>query len=1704
VDNTSDAAKPISTATQGALATKANANEVNTALATKANAAEVTSALATKANAAEVNTALATKANASEVTISLGLKEDVSNKANTPLGTSTSLYPTQNAVKTYVDAQIASATIPDADASNKGKIQLAGDLSGTAAAPTVPGLALKANASEVTTSLALKEDVSNKSNTPLGTSTSLYPTQNAVKTYVDAQVAAATIPDANGSTKGKIQLAGDLGGTAAAPTVPGLTLKLDANQKGVANGVASLNASGIIPSSQLPPVTVSSTTVVGSDAAMIALSNQTVGSIAVRTDVNKNYVLSALPASTLGNWIELLTPGAPVQTVNGYIGTVNLTKTDLGLSNVNNTTDLNKPISTATQNALDSKANGAAVDAALATKLSTADANSALALKANSADVTTALATKISSADANAALALKANSADVTNALATKLSITDANAALALKANSTDVATALATKINTTDANAALALKANSAEVTAALATKISNADATAALALKLDANKVAAANGVASLDALGKVPTDQIPAVSFSSVKVLGSEAEMLGLGSAVVGSVVIRTDESKNYVLAQADPSVRANWIQLLTPAAPVQAVNGKTGTLSITATDLGLGNVQNTSDANKPVSSATQTELDKKVDKVSGKDLSTNDYSTAEKTKLAAITGTNTGDQDLSSFATTTALNTKVDKVTGKGLSTNDYTTAEKEKLAAITGITNLATEVSGTLAVANGGTGATTLTGLVKGSGTSAFTSAVAGTDYQAPLTLTTTGSGAATLSGTTLNIPATTTFSLPTASASDLGGVKVGTNLSISGGVLSADLSAANISGTVAVGKGGTGATTLAANNVLLGNGTSAVQVVAPGTTGNVLTSNGTTWTSAAAGVPYTGATGAVNLGAYDLTVNSLTVGRGRGGVESNTAVGLASLAANTTGAGNTASGYGTLYKNQTGGDNTAIGQVSLFENLSGIKNTGVGSFSLWKNTASNNTAVGYGALAFNTNGANNVAQGVNSLSNNTSGSDNTAIGMFTLVANTTGSYNTALGSLAEVNASNLSNTTAIGYGARVFASNTIQLGADGSTLVSNGVSTPTTAITNVKTSGTLTLKDVTYPNTHRSTAGDVLTINSSGTASWAAPSGGVSGTVSVGNGGTGATTLAANNVLLGSGTNALQVVAPGNSGNVLTSNGTTWTSSAPAASGVPYSGASGAVNLGSYELTSNGVTVGRGASSRANNYAYGYAVLSANTTGNYNNAFGHQALTANTTGQENNAFGEYVLPKNIGGNYNTAMGSNALKENTSGSGNTGFGRQALQTNSTGSNNTAIGHQANVSVDGLSNATAIGNGATVTASNTIQLGNSSVTNVNTSGAVTAPIYASTPQTLTDAGAISWNPSSGLNASVTLAGNRTLGFSTAPPTGAYGTLVVKQDGTGGRTLTLPSVANKILGSSSTTTIGLSTAANAIDIVNFYFDGTNYFWNVGQGYGTAATSSATNIAGGAAGSIPYQTAAGATSLLAKGSDGQILTLASGIPSWASAPATGVTSVAMTTPTGLSVSGSPITSSGTLALSMATGYAIPATTSQTNWDAAYSNRITSASSPLTISSNAISLGTVPVANGGTGATTLTANNVLLGNGTSALQVVAPGASGNVLTSNGSTWSSTALSIPAAVRLNSDEFTATAAQTVFTFTTTSSTTGAVQTPLSKPYMYINGIRIKNAAFTWTTGATAVTYVPANNNSYTLVAGDRITFDYAY
>lgn len=75
-------------------------------------------------------------------------------------------------------------------------------------------------------------------------------------------------------------------------------------------------------------------------------------------------------------------------------------------------------------------------------------------------------------------------------------------------------------------------------------------------------------------------------------------------------------------------------------------------------------------------------------------------------------------------------------------------------------------------------------------------------------------------------------------------------------------------------------------------------------------------------------------------------------------------------------------------------------------------------------------------------------------------------------------------------------------------------------------------------------------------------------------------------------------------------------------------------------------------------------------------------------------------------------------------------------------------------------------------------------------------------------------------------------------------------------------------------------------------------------------------------------------------------------------------------VTSVAMTVPTGLSISGTPITTSGTLALTLTAGYAIPTTSSQTNWDTAYTdrNKWDGGSSGLTASTGRTSLGATTV----------------------------------------------------------------------------------------------------------------------------------------
>jgi len=111
---------------------------------------------------------------------------------------------------------------------------------------------------------------------------------------------------------------------------------------------------------------------------------------------------------------------------------------------------------------------------------------------------------------------------------------------------------------------------------------------------------------------------------------------------------------------------------------------------------------------------------------------------------------------------------------------------------------------------------------------------------------------------------------------------------------------------------------------------------------------------------------------------------------------------------------------------------------------------------------------------------------------------------------------------------------------------------------------------------------------------------------------------------------------------------------------------------------------------------------------------------------------------------------------------------------------------------------------------------------------------TSTDLTNFVLAHTQQTLTDGATITMNCANGYLGKVTLGGNRTLAITNN--TNGYDIVIeVIQDGTGNRTLTLPSGSLVPLGFGSTTTINLSTVGGAKDIIYGKYDGTNYFWTI-----------------------------------------------------------------------------------------------------------------------------------------------------------------------------------------------------------------------------------------------------------------------------
>jgi len=105
--------------------------------------------------------------------------------------------------------------------------------------------------------------------------------------------------------------------------------KINDNEKGANNGLATLGANGKVPNAQLPALAITDTFPVSSEVAMLAISGAEKGDIAIRSDINKSFILTGSPAGVLANWQELLTPGGMVSSVNGLIGDVNLSTSDV-------------------------------------------------------------------------------------------------------------------------------------------------------------------------------------------------------------------------------------------------------------------------------------------------------------------------------------------------------------------------------------------------------------------------------------------------------------------------------------------------------------------------------------------------------------------------------------------------------------------------------------------------------------------------------------------------------------------------------------------------------------------------------------------------------------------------------------------------------------------------------------------------------------------------------------------------------------------------------------------------------------------------------------------------------------------------------------------------------------------------------------------------------------------------------------------------------------------------------------------------------------------------------------------------------------------------------------------------------------------------------------------------------------------------------
>jgi hypothetical protein len=413
--------------------------------------------------------------------------------------------------------------------------------------------------------------------------------------------------------------------------------------KGVANGVASLDSSGFIPSAQLPPLAKVTVSSAANEAARLALTAEP-GDIAIQSDNGTTYVLASSPASTNGNWREISATAA----ISAAIATH-----EADTTNVHGIADTSLLATTANVATAKSEAISAAATAA-GTALSTHEADTTnvhgiadTSLLATTANVATAKSEAISAAATAAGTALSIHDVDTTGVhgiadtaeLATK---TYANSAVSTAVSAlTKSSVGLSNVDNTSDLSKPVSSATLTAlDLKAPLSSPALTGDATA-VNLTLSGN----------LTVNGTTSTINSTTLTVQDKDIVLGQTSSPTDAAADNGGIILKgtTDKSIKYSVAKsawdvseninipADKSIKINNIEVLTlttifgkslpdvvvGTTETQNLTNKTlnspiinTPTGITKSDVGLSNVDNTADSAKPVSTAAQSALDLKA--------------------------------------------------------------------------------------------------------------------------------------------------------------------------------------------------------------------------------------------------------------------------------------------------------------------------------------------------------------------------------------------------------------------------------------------------------------------------------------------------------------------------------------------------------------------------------------------------------------------------------------------------------------------------------------------------------------------------------------------------------------------------------------------------------------------------------------------------------------------------------------------------------------------------------------------------------------------------------------------------------------------------------------------------------------------------------------------------------------------------------